>query len=168
MDTVRKIVQRSYDESVHQKLLTVKYQIERFLKLYDPDSITKAYSDLADARKQLVNPLIMTDEQYVKEWYSNHPGCQNTFPIKDGYLTSRNEEVRSKSEKIIADLFDKYNIPYRYEPRLEMPDGSVVYPDFAVLNVSRRKTMYWEHFGMMDNPEYSAQFVNKINLYKRK
>ncbi len=166
MDLIRKIVQKSYDETVYQKLLTMRYRIERFLKLYDPDAITRVYIDLADARKPLVKPIILNDEQYIKEWYLTHPDCQNTFTIQDGYLTSHGEKVRSKSEKIIADLFDKYNIPYRYEPQLKLADGHIVFPDFVVLNVRQRKTMYWEHFGMVSDMEYAHKTCHKINMYE--
>ncbi len=166
LDEVRKIVQKSYDESVYKKLLTMRYQIERFLKLYDFDSISKIYGELTDARKLLVNPLIPTDEQYVQEWYLAHAACQNPFPKQGAYLTSRGEEVRSKSEKIIADLFDRYNVPYQYEPQIEMSDGHILFPDFVVLNVRQRKTMYWEHFGLITESEYAKKTCQKINLYE--
>ena len=28
-----------------------------------------------------------------------------------------------------------------------------------------REEIYWEHFGMMDSPEYAQKAVSKINLY---
>ena len=40
------------------------------------------------------------------------------------------------------------------------------YPDFRVLNVSQRKEFIWEHFGMMDNPEYIESALRKIETYK--
>ena len=111
MDIVRKIVQKNYDEAIYHELLTMRYRIERFIKLYNPKSVEQIYHKLADARKNLIVPLILTDEQYIKEWYGNHHGFQNTFPKQGAYLTNRGEEVRSKSEKIIADIFNKYGIP---------------------------------------------------------
>ncbi|MBR4668108.1 MAG: hypothetical protein IKO76_05050 [Butyrivibrio sp.] len=166
LDAVRKIVQKSYDESVYKKLLTMRYQIERFLKLYDSDAISGIYRDLGDAKKPLVNPLIPTDEQYLQEWYETHPACQNLFPMQGSYLTSRGEEVRSKSEKIIADLFDKYNVPYQYEPEIKLSDGHILYPDFVLLNMRQRKTIYWEHFGLISDEEYAKKTCLKMNLYE--
>ena len=166
MDLIRKIVQKNYDEAVHNELLKMRYHLTRFLKLYDIDQIKNVYSKLAGARKPLVIPLISTDEQYIDEWYETHKGGQNTYPDSGIYMTARGEEVRSKSEKIIADLFDKYNVPYCYEPKLELLDDQVVYPDFVVLNVRRRKTLYWEHFGLISDGEYAKKTCRKLNLYE--
>ena len=41
-----------------------------------------------------------------------------------------------------------------------------VYPDFTVLNVKRRKELYWEHLGMMDDPEYVEKAMQKIAMYE--
>ncbi len=166
LDTVRDTVQKSYDESVHHVLLNQRYQIERFLKLYDITAIVRTFEKMSEARKQLVEPLVPTDEQYIEEWYDRHHGGQNTFPMQNTYMTARGEKVRSKSEKIIADLFDKYKIPYRYEPMLELESGQSVCPDFVVLNVRRRKTLYWEHFGLVSDDEYAKRTLKKMNIYE--
>ncbi|MBQ7615252.1 MAG: hypothetical protein IJU77_09410 [Butyrivibrio sp.] len=166
MDAVRNIVQKDYDESIYNALVTVRYRIERFLKLYDVTMIDDTYRKMSEARKRLVEPLIPTDEQYVEEWYLKHKDNQNTFPVQGTYLTARGESVRSKSEKIIADLFDKYDIPYRYEPMLKLKDGRGLFPDFAVLNVRRRRTFYWEHFGLITDGEYAKKTLHKLNVYE--
>ncbi len=166
MDAVRCIVQKDYDESVYNALVTVRDRIERFLKLYDVAIIDDTYSKMSEARKRLVEPLIPTDEQFVEDWYLKHKDNQNTFPEQGTYLTARGESVRSKSEKIIADLFDKYDIPYRYEPMLKLKDGRGVFPDFAVLNVRRRRTFYWEHFGLITDGDYAKKTLHKLNIYE--
>ena len=40
-----------------------------------------------------------------------------------------------------------------------------VYPDFTVMNPRTRQIKYWEHFGMMDDPEYAQKAVQKIVTY---
>lgn len=42
-----------------------------------------------------------------------------------------------------------------------------IYPDFKVLNVRLRTEFYFEHMGMMDNPEYSEKAIEKINTYEK-
>lgn len=163
---VRDIMQRDYDENVHRALIIQRNRIDRFLKLYDVSSIVKAYDELSDARKQLITPLISTNEQYIEEWRRKYPECQNTFPEQGAYITARGEKVRSKSEKIIADLFDRYRIPYVYEPSLDMGNGHVLYPDFAVLNVPCRKTFFWEHFGLISDSTYAKKTLKKMNMYE--
>ena len=46
-----------------------------------------------------------------------------------------------------------------------MLGGKVVFPDFTVLNTRTRKTFYWEHFGMIDDPEYLEKALKKVELY---
>ena len=74
--------------------------------------------------------------------------------------------VRSKSEKIIADLFTKHGVPYVYEPCITLKNGRIFSPDFAVLNVKARTCYYWEHFGLSDNNDYSDKNLNKLCEYE--
>lgn len=92
-------------------------------------------------------------------------GRANEFPKEVELYTEAGECVRSKSEKILADGFSRMGIPYVYEPELEFSDGSRIYPDFALLHREKRKTIYLEHFGMMDHPEYSVRAVKKMAKY---
>ena len=167
IDKVKRIVQRDYYNVVLDKLLTMKYRIERFLKLYDISSIEDVYNNLSDARKALVKPLIPTDESYISEWRSMNRGGMNPFPEEGLYQTLRGEKVRSKSEKILADLFAKYEIPYSYEPQVILNDGRTVYPDFALLNVRTRKTIYWEHLGLITDGEYAKNALLKLHIYEQ-
>ncbi|SFH72967.1 hypothetical protein SAMN04487830_106120 [Pseudobutyrivibrio sp. OR37] len=73
--------------------------------------------------------------------------------------------VRSKSEKIIADALEKYNVPYQYEPMLEL-GYNTIYPDFVVLNLRTRKTVYWEHLGLVSDIEYSTAFYYEQRGYE--
>jgi hypothetical protein len=42
-----------------------------------------------------------------------------------------------------------------------------VYPDFTVLNVRTRKEFYWEHLGMMDQPDYCKNALSKVEIYEK-
>ncbi|MCR5272132.1 MAG: hypothetical protein K6E13_04015 [Lachnospiraceae bacterium] len=159
--------QREYDEEVYRIMTKIRSRLERFLKLYDYGEVENVYKRLPNARKDFVRPIISTIEDYIEEWYEVHRGNQNTYPNTKGYLTERGEYVRSKSEKIIADIFNKYDIPYCYEPSFEMENGRYCYPDFAVLDKKRRKTVYWEHFGLITDGEYATGALLKMNEYER-
>ena len=82
-------------------------------------------------------------------------------------MTERGERVRSKSEKIIADKLFAMGIPYRYEYPVQLKGSGTVYPDFTLLNVRERKQFYLEHFGMMDDPEYSEKAIKKLEDYAK-
>ncbi len=163
---VQGIAQREYDASVKKKLLELKKRIERFLWHYGFEEILLEYNRLPEAKRVLIQPLVIPDEEFIELWEKEFEGEMNTYPEKGKYPTNKGEEVRSKSEKILADLFYKYNIPYVYEPRLTFRDGSSVYPDFALLNVKERRTIYWEHFGLADDDEYAGKALQKLERYE--
>ena len=91
-------------------------------------------------------------------------------PINPEGLTCRSEyglSVRSKSESIIASQLERYNIPFRYEALLQLED-QIYYPDFTILNPQDNWVIYWEHFGMVDDPEYARQMDNKLAEYRKR
>ena len=73
--------------------------------------------------------------------------------------------LRSKSEVIIDMLLYKYHIPFRYEAKLELCNGIELYPDFTARHPRKGMTLYWEHFGLMDDEIYRNLACNKIRLY---
>ena len=163
---VQEVVQHDYNESVKKVLLETRSHINRFLKHYDSDAVENVYNKLCEGRKVFVTPIIPTDEDYVREWKKTHIGQQNSYPMATSYLTEQGEQVRSKSEKILADLFLKHQIPYLYEPQLKLKNGSSIYPDFAVLNLRTRKTIYWEHFGLISDGEYASKALHKLQAFE--
>lgn len=164
-EMVRKIMQREYDEAVLRVMREDKRRLETFLRMYDPDSIPDAYGKMSSGRRALVKPVVETDEEYVERWKRQFVGQVNMYEKERKFLTENGEEVRSKSEKILADLFYKMGIPYYYEPRVELRNGAVVYPDFALLDVRRRRTVFWEHFGLANEPEYAVKSMQKLRMY---
>ena len=167
IETVKRILQRNYDLEVKDILTNLRKSVERFLRGYDPDLIEKAYDCLSDGKKMLVTPVIKSADEYIQAWENANKGGKNPFPEQGQYLTERGEYVRSKSEKILADLFYKYSIPYCYEPQLDFSARVSLYPDFAVLNVKKRKTIYWEHFGLADNEDYARKAFQKLAVYEK-
>lgn len=166
MEIVRKVAQKEYDETIKKTLKSLRKKLEIFVNTYDVSTIEKQYQRMCEARKLLVEPVVLTDEDYVKQWEKIFQGNQNTFPEKGQYLTEKGEYVRSKSEKILADLFYKMGITYVYEPSLELADGTFVYPDFALLHLRKRKTIYWEHFGLVTDVEYAQKTIHKLIQYE--
>ncbi|NPV48670.1 MAG: AAA family ATPase [Armatimonadetes bacterium] len=79
-------------------------------------------------------------------------------------LTSRNEFVRSKSELIIAEQLTAAGIDYVYERPLTI-DGTTRYPDFTIEDAETGTTFYWEHCGMLLDPEYRGRWERKREWY---
>lgn len=80
--------------------------------------------------------------------------------------TIAGEYVRSKSERAIYNLLRNANLPFRYECKLELEHARRPnYPDFTILNPNNGKTYYYEHFGMMDDPNYQQDFLSKMRTF---
>lgn len=77
----------------------------------------------------------------------------------------KNENVRSKSEVLIANELFNANKPYKYEHPLTL-SGITYYPDFTVLNTRTRKEMLWEHLGKLDSTDYVSRNLNKLRIYE--
>ncbi len=163
---IKKYIQRDYEFVLNKKLKELHKRLQKFISLYDIKEIFDVYDSLIDGRKEYVTPLIEPNEMFIEKWLEQHPGQQNSFPEEGIYQTNRGEMVRSKSEKIIADALAKYNVPYQYEPLLEL-GYNTIYPDFVILNVRTHKTIYWEHLGIVSDIEYATKNFKKIQDYEK-
>ncbi|MBQ6384601.1 MAG: hypothetical protein IJJ38_00325 [Lachnospiraceae bacterium] len=72
--------------------------------------------------------------------------------------------VRSKSEDIIASELTRCGIPFHYEESCEI-GGKLLHPDFCTLHPVTEQPVLWEHFGLMDDPEYAQQMIRKLSFY---
>lgn len=75
--------------------------------------------------------------------------------------------MRSRGEVIIANILDRIEIGFRYEQWLRLPHDINLVPDFTVIDPVTHKFKYIEYCGMMGDPDYSKDFVRKINKYRK-
>ena len=163
---IQRLAQKQYEIEVLECARKRVDAITTFLRKYRDNDTEAIYNDMSEERKALVNPVIETEESYANTWKEAMRGHANKFPKEVELYTDAGESVRSKSEKILADGFSRMGIPYVYEPELELEDGSRIYPDFALLHKGKRKTISFEHFGMMEYSEYSERTIKKIAKYE--
>jgi len=167
-DLAKKLAQKEYEKKYKKSALKELKAIERFLKDIDHENLKsciECYSNLIPVRKELIAPFEISDVEYAAKWKEvSYEGL--TFRDNDmsNYITDVGERVRSKSELLIANLLYKNNIPYKYECPLQI-GNHIIYPDFTVLNIRKRKVLYWEHFGMMGDTEYCNNALKKIVTY---
>lgn len=168
----KNLAQKEYDKRLLDDLRQRYEVLGPVINYYENHPKDSLFNSLSQERKALVQSEYVDDETYINMWmskYSNSDADKDLFykkhPITKPYYTEKGEQVRSKSEKIIADKLFKEGIPYVYEPSI-MIGGVILHPDFVILNIQERKTYIYEHFGMMDNPEYSTKCVNKILMYE--
>lgn len=156
------LAQKQYDLKLLKELQARKTALKNLLSVYsdtNPYSIIESY---CPDRVNLIQTDYISDELYAEYWQSKQYNRDSfTEDIPEIY-TVKGERVRSKSEKIIADTFERLCIPYRYEFPVKLFSGRWIHPDFMVLNKRTRKEYFWEHFGLLDNPEYCAKALKKL------
>ncbi len=162
MKFIAQLAQKDYDQALYRTLEKREIKLEKVLKNLPEKDLEEIYEKLSDARKDLVNPRIISNQSYIEQWLAVEYEGNSFHDEYKKFETERGEKVRSKSEKIIADKLNAMNIPYRYEYPLHTKNMGTIYPDFTILLPSSRTEIYLEHFGMMDDPEYCEKALIRI------
>ena len=165
IDLARAIAQGDYEKKLKMKLGEYIRLIEALNDHYPDNGIEDVYLSMNPKRRALVDPVIPIRKERLKEWMEVSFPKKGFFQEEAMFLTENHEQVRSKSEMIIANLLNKENIPYQYERRLVLNNGREFYPDFSFFDPDKGEAVYWEHFGMMDNSDYQRAALRKINEY---
>lgn len=174
-----KLIQNDYDtkaiNSLHEEISLLKV----FLKKYKINNTTHLFEKLSSSRRKLITPLTLPDERFAKNWLATEYKKKQIPEDAPKLFTDNGEQVRSKSEVIIANSLKAAGIPYRYEFPLTLnrraeiaktsrrSDLCTFHPDFYCLNLRTRKEFIWEHFGMMDDAEYAIHAGEKLLLYQQ-
>ena len=169
--------QKEYDRLFLSELIKQERLLKRIIDADNQHNINEIINMISPAKKLLVEPYVMTDEEFINDWKSKTSETSNTYPIESGLVTENGELVRSKSEKMIADKLLLNGILYKYEAPLALKiptfgrntvlgTENILYPDFTILNIRTREELYLEHLGMLDNPEYCKRAIEKIEKYE--
>lgn len=167
IDTITFLAQKSYYKKVLEEYRSKLKHLSKLIKLYKEDRILNEYLSYDQYRKDLVNPIEIPFEEATRKWAKEiylKKEFEDNSPI---ILTKNKERVRSKSEKILADLFFDNGLTYKYEYPLLLKNGLEIRPDFTFISPNDNKKIYWEHFGMMDDPKYIKNFKRKIETYAK-
>ena len=83
------------------------------------------------------------------------------------HRTKRGDLVRSKSEVIIANELLAQGVDrYDYEAELRLPSGQTRYPDFTIIDDDTGERYYWEHLGLLHDPDYAIRWERKLAAYR--
>ena len=171
------LIQNDYDTKVIPALEEEIKYLKQFQKIYAAKCVDKVYNKLASPRRQIVKPVTLHEQHYGAAWLKVEYRKKKIPPEITVLDTENGEKVRSKSEVIIANTLKAAGVPYRYEFPLLMdknaedpdfPDYDLckLHPDFYCLNLRTRREFAWEHFGLMDDPDYATRTAEKIQLYQ--
>ena len=153
--------QKDYDEKIVKSARKELYHLNQLISFFAGNTINNVYENLDLPRRRLITPISPSDEEFLAAWNSVTWQPKPFENTKNEYYTGKGERVRSKSEILIADTFARFGVPYRYEYPTNV-GGTVLYPDFTVLNIRKRKEYIWEHLGMLGQAKYAGEAVNRI------
>jgi len=166
---VKRLGQKEYDRRVLISSETESRLIAKLLHYYLNDKNVpseEVFDKVSPWLAAVCTPCREPIDQFVAHWqdqkYPEKPG----YPKSDDFISEKNEKMRSKSEILISHALIKHHIPYHYEKPLRM-NNVTYYPDFTTLDCRTRKEIIWEHFGIMDDPEYVERTLEKLITYAK-
>ena len=113
---------------------------------------------------ELIAPFFKPTSKELLQWM-NFPYEKNTTHLEQiVHKTISGNMVRSKSEAMIDMFLFKNKVPFRYECALKFGE-IVLFPDFTIRHPKTGAIYYWEHFGLMDHPQYTKNAYAKLQLY---
>ena len=151
-----KLAQRNYDEKLLSEVEKQLKNIQNIIKKYEKQEIVQVeelysvYDRMSPSRKKMVDARIISDKEYVNQWSAK------IYSGKD-FAEGQAEIYTEKKE----------NIPYKYECPINLKGLGMIYPDFTCLRLADRKTILWEHLGMMTDPIYCQKAMKKIDIYAK-
>lgn len=158
------LAQKKYLSLLLKDLLQEKTAIDFYLRHHN-SGLTQSQKLLTDSKYQkLLAPYFKPKSQELSDWMNAPYESNPKFPHQLYHKTISGKSVRSKSEALIDMLLHINQIPYRYEYALQLGDVTL-YPDFTIRHPKTGQTYYWEHFGRMDDPNYSKNVYSKLQIY---
>lgn len=166
IDSVKRTVQMEYERKVLKAAENEYKKLVSLLKVYSNNVLEDIYESMPVGKQQLIVPKMQSDKEFIEEWNNSTYVTLGFKADSPDYYSAKGIRMRSKSEVIIANLLDKYEIYYRYEKPLKLRKLGIVHPDFTLLDVKNRREIYFEHLGMMDDPTYRNNAIIKIRDYE--
>lgn len=167
MPFIMALAQQHYDDDALLLAEKEKHYLSDFISRYPSQIAEDLYNSYHIERKKLVTPIELPDDEYISKWLSQDYQRKNfsSYDLSQ-YFTNKGVRVRSKSEIIIANTLDRYDIPYLIELPLYLEGLGTVYPDFTIMQVRSRNIFIWEHHGLLDDRDYRENnFLAKNNAY---
>lgn len=170
-EMIKGVAQREYLENMIPLLEERIRMLYDLRENYNSHALESVCCMGSTARKKLIYPLWESIEQKINNFFAEEYEA-GTFEEENTteFFTTKGERVRSKSELLIAEHLNRYDVPYRYEKPLKLKLQNriiVCRPDFTVLNKTTAKLYIYEHLGRMDDIEYVIKNMRKLDLYEK-
>ena len=156
---------KKYLSLLREDLLHEKNAIDSYLKHHNftDRQAEQLLLDIPEYQN-LLSPYFTPKSKELLDWINSPYEHNPQHPEQLIHKTHSGILVRSKSEAIIDMFIHTNKIPFRYECALQL-GRQTIYPDFTIRHPHNGNIFYWEHFGLMDDPEYCKKACSKIKLY---
>lgn len=160
-----KLALKNYLNAEIADLLNEKKALEAYLKIHrrNPKEAERLLQSKPEYQN-LLKSYFQSQNSLVKTWQVESFEQNTAYPEQLIHQTASGIKVRSKSEMLIDLYLYKNQIPFRYECALQLGEITL-FPDFTILHPLTQKIYYWEHFGLMDDPNYIKNACSKLQLY---
>lgn len=165
MNRAWEIAQSDYDKQFVREAKAELALLDKYLTKIEEGNIDKLFSSLSPGRQSLITPVLTPPDSMREIWNSEEYASGRFDSEAPVHITANGERVRSKSEVAIANALKEHGVPYHYEYPLFI-NGIEYRPDFTCINLRSRRIYVWEHFGIMDDPEYARSSIEKIYKYE--
>ena len=167
-DRIHMLARRKYVNSLIKSMTSYNKLLKRLAKDIKAsnsiDNINKLLTDYAALNLDMSKILFSHSEQ---QWHSQSYERNPAYPEELKFSTTNEVLMRTKSELIIANRLEHYNIPYLPEMPLWFAYNlRPKYPDFTILKPNG-ETIIWEHMGRMDKEDYFIKNSRKIIEYRQ-
>lgn len=146
-----------------EDLLHEKRAIDFYLRHHTDSKAEQLLTDHSEYQK-LLSPFFQPQSKELSDWMNAPFNSNSKYPEYKVHKTVSGNLVRSKSEALIDMALHVNQIPFRYECALQL-GKSTVYPDFTIRHPCTGKVYYWEHFGKMDDSQYSNDIGKRLQRY---
>lgn len=140
-----------------------KKAIESYLRHSTQGKAAQLLANHSEYQK-LLKPYFSPLSEELSNWTKAPYERNQKYPEQLVNRGSSGNYVRSKSESMIDMVLYLHKIPFRYECALCLGE-TTLFPDFTIRHPKTGEVFYWEHFGLMDNLEYSKNAYSKLQLY---
>lgn len=156
---------KKYLSLLQEELSNEKHAIDTYLKLHKSD-VGKAEKLLLESSEfqNLLKPYFIPLSQELNDWINSPYEKNKKNPEHLKHHSISGHLLRSKSEAIIDMILHINKIPFRYECALYLGEFTL-FPDFTIKHPKTGEIFYWEHFGLMDDSNYSKNVCSKLQLY---
>lgn len=167
---IQKYVHKNVLEAVRKRIETLKAQHRKrmILKRYLSDLKRALRALRVNWQEIIVNyeaARARRESEAASRAAAKKVAASKRYADNYKHMTDKGDRVGSKSELQIANMLNALGIRYEYEQEIVL--GNVRFkPDFTVYTKDGR-VFYWEHAGMLDNPEYKRKFEEKLEFYAR-